>query len=326
MTVEEYLDSLAADGAMTAEERTALAGILTKNPKVADKAVKGFMLQSDYTRKTQELARDRDRAAQEVTAMNQQLSKALKDLEQGKTTAAQYRARLESIQEEYGVDVSDVLKGQSTAPAAAAVVDQPARTVIDPDILKRLEAAEMNYRLNPEVSALLLDAQVEYANVFGNLNGFRASEVLKYARENNLPIRGNPDTGSMGAFEKLYKVPEKRHEQLVAKITAEAERKANETAQQKIDQMLAGRATGNQTPDQQWSAGSPVLSDSFKQRNQQKIDQRAGVTTPTDQPAPSQSRSAAQNEMQGGAANFVKRFYEIQQGKDPYNLKKGQAA
>jgi hypothetical protein len=316
--LDSYLDSLAADGALTDAERSQLAGILGKNEKVRNNAVNAHrerLAHADYTRKTQELARDRDRAASEVAAMNTQLSKALRDLEAGKTSNAQYRARLESIQEEYGIDLNDVLTGEharATAPPAPPSSD---------DILRRLEQAENNYRFNPRVSARLQQSQIEYQKLFGNLEGYNVEDLLNYADENKIALMGDPKTGSLGAFERLYKIPEKRHELLVAKITADAEAKANADVQKRVDQMLAGNATGNRTTNDWGAPGSPVLSQNFRDRNSERISTRGEGETGDRREAPrppAQSRSAAEQEVAGGGAGFAKAFLQRRAAGVPY--------
>lgn len=320
--IDLYLDSLAADNA---ELRGVLATAFAKDPKAQDRAVTAHrerLAHADYTKKTQELQRDRERATAEVTEMNKQLSSALKKVETGQITAAQYRSRLESIGEEYGIDVADVLANPAANPNPA--VNPAAAPVIDPKILERLDAAEKNYRLNPEVSALLLDAQVEYSRIFGNLDGFRASDVLNYARENKVALLGDPKEGTLGAFERLYKVPEKKHEMLVAKITAEATAKADAAVQTRVDQMLAGRSTGENNPNTWGVPGSRVLTTDFRNRNNARIDERAGAPTerPAERTPPSQSRSAAESEINGGAAGFAKSFMQRRAAGVGYGVEK----
>lgn len=305
MDLNEYLDQLAEGGDMTADQRETLADVLGKNPKLAERAVGGFMRQSDYTRKTQDLARDRERATNELTDMNRQLAKNLKDLEQSKISAAQYRSRLESIQEEYGVDVSDVLSGN--APDRDV---RPAAGNVDPGILSRLEAAERNaYQVNPRVSALLLDAQNVYQRTFGSLDGFSATNVLDYAQKHKIGLLGNPEDGSLGALERLYDVPKKRHELMVADIEAKAKTKAEADAQKRMDSLLAGKQTG-ENPAGSWANqnGSPVLSESFRKANSDRIIERAGDKETARGIV--QSRSAAEQELNGGAQAFAKAYLE----------------
>lgn len=301
MDLNEYLNSLAADGAMSAEDRTALAGILSKNPNAADRAVKGYMMQADYTKKTQQLAADRERAASELNELNKQLSKALKDLEAGKISNATYRSRLESISEEYGIDVKDVLEAQPQQQQT-----QQQQTANDPNktLEERLKRAEQNYFTGPEITALMMDAQNEYIDLFGSLKGFKASDVLKYARENNIALRGNAETGTTGAFERLYKTSDRLMEKRVEAEVNKRLEAARAEDQKKLDAALSGRSNGSQ--QDAWHQGSPVLKDDYRRSK--------GTTEETQQQQqqapPSQRRSAAEQEMQGGGNRFAKAFIE----------------
>ena len=116
--LDQYLDSLGLEG----DDRAALAGILAKNETVKNNAVTAHrerLTHSDYTKKTQELARERERLQGDQAQMNQQLTKLNKDLENGQITSAKYRAKLEAINREWGDTIID-LKELEAAPAAPA--------------------------------------------------------------------------------------------------------------------------------------------------------------------------------------------------------------
>ena len=296
MDINEYLDSLG----LPTEDRGTLATILAK---AGSKATEPLLRHGDYTKKTQELAAERARLAAESGAMNAQLTKALNDLEQNRITNSTYRARLEKIQDEWGVDVSDVLKGApSVAPSSA-----PVAPAIDPGLIQRLEAAERNYAIAPLVTAKLMDAERQYAKLYGNTDNFSAQKLLDYARENRLPITGDPETGGYGAFERLYKVQERQTELLREQITREANEKANADLQKRIDDLQVGNRTGERPGFVQ--SGSAVLSERFKNVVHQRTSGETGdgktANDPTQQP-----RSAAENIRSGGAARFEKAFME----------------
>jgi len=309
MDLNEYLDSLGLEK----EERGTLATILAK---AGDKATAPMLMRADYTRKTQELAKERERISNENAQMNQQYSAALKELEAGKVSLAQYQAKIERLGTEWGLP-----EDQWKAPVTTTQQEPGKQVPQDPLILQRLENAERNYGIAPEVGAILQELQIEYQDVFGNLNGFSPTGLLKYSRENSdpkrgvfVPLRGERDEsgkliGAPGAFERLYKIADKRHERLVADITAKATKEAEEKVQLRIDQITAGNATGERNPNNWGQNGSHLLSKPFQDSQAERVKNNGGDPKVLDR-APSQSRSAAQGEMEGGAANFAKRFIE----------------
>jgi chromosome segregation ATPase len=304
MDINEYLDSLAADGSMSAEDRTAMAAIMGKNPKAAERATKGYLLQSDYTKKTQEIATERQRLAAEQNALSGQLTKALKDLENNKITAAQYRAKLESINSEWGDTVIDLKSLGDPAPVSTPV-QQVAQT--DPALLARLEAAERNYGVSPRIAARIADAQLEYQRVFGNLDNFSAEKLIDYAEQNKIALRSDPVNGGRGAFEELYKVADKRRELEIAKITADANKAADDRVQKRIDELSVNGVTGEQAPN--WATGSNVLSKQFRDSQADRIKAGGGDPAILERGA-SQSRSAAESELGGAGAAFAQKFMQ----------------
>jgi hypothetical protein len=120
-------------------------------------------------------------------------------------------------------------------------------------------------------------------------------------------IRGNAEAGTNGAFERLYKIPEKRREVEIKTAVDKALEHERAEAQKRMDSALAGGATGNRNPDA-WSQGSSVLSDDFRLRNAKRmgsVDDKGEPVLP-----PSQSRSAAEQQVRGGGAQFAKAFVQ----------------
>ena len=296
MDLNEYLDSLGLE----AEDRTSLATILAK---AGDKATAPMLMRADYTKKTQDLAKERDRLATEQATMSREYAKALKDLEDGRLSQATYEARLERIGKDYGLPEEEWKVGKT--PVTAPVTTPPA---FDPAFVTRLESAERNYAVAPEIAGALIDLQNEYIDTFGSLKGFSASALLKHARENKIPLRADPESGGPSAFDRLYKVNEKKHELLVKSITEKAKQDAEDAAQRRIDAALAGNATGDRNPNS-WNTGSHLLSNSFKQGTAARVAENAKASGREVTP-PSESRSAAQNELGGAGAAFARRYLE----------------
>jgi len=312
--VATYIDSLG----LTPEETTQLATILAK---AGDKASAPFktaaderMMRADYTKKTQELAKERERLQATQTDLTKQLGELNKKLEKGQVTEATYRAKLEAINREWGEAVFD-LKELEAAPNPNPAADPQRAPAFDPAPFEnRLRQAETNYAVAPEIAGIMMDLRAEYEDVFGTSKGFSAEKLLKFSRENKVPLRGerDPETGQLigaaGAFEKLFKVPEKRHEILVKTITDKAKADAQAEMQQNLDRQLAGNATGDRNPNS-WSTGSHLLSGGFKQNQADRITATAKENGREVTP-PSEGRTAAQNELGGGGAAFARAYLE----------------
>lgn len=310
--LDAYLDSLGLEG----EDRTALAAILMKNEKYKTGAVTAHrerLAHADYTKKTMELATERQRLQATQTDLTKQLGDLNKKLEKGQVTEATYRAKLEAINREWGEAVFD-LKELESAPATSST-PATATSTFDPTPLEnRLRQAETNYAVAPEIAGIMMDLRSEYEDVFGTTKGFSAEKLLKFSRENKVPLRGerDPETGQLigaaGAFEKLFKVPEKRHEILVKTITDKAKADAQAEMQQNLDRQLAGNATGDRNPNS-WNTGSHLLSGGFKQNQADRITATAKENG-RDVTPPSEGRTAAQNELGGGGAAFARAYLE----------------
>ena len=306
MTLAEYIDSLG----MSAEDTTSLATILAKADKT--KASAPLMLQSDYTRKTQELAAEKTRLAGEQAEMGRKLSKVISDLEANKITNAQYRAKIEALTTEYGDDfegLGDLLKNPTASPDPTKVTPP----VVDQTILDRLARAESNFHTNPEIAAILADARDQYVELYGSVKagpGFSAQKLLAYARENKIPLlqgrdeNGQPITGP-GAFERLFKVDDRRTELLRETIRAEEKTRADGELQKRIDNLKIGERTGERPGFVQ--AGSSVLSDRFKSVVADRTSEKGEEGKPA---VHQQPRSEAEKIRSGGAAKFEKSFME----------------
>jgi hypothetical protein len=299
MDLNEYLDSLGLEPA----DRQTLATTLAK---AGDKATAPLLMRADYTKKTQELAKERERIATENAQMNRQYSDALAQLEQGKVTLAQYQAKIERLGTEWGLP-EDQWKTPVNGNPEPEKKTAPAG--LDPAILARLDQAERNYGISPEISAILQDVEGDYVDTFGARKGFSATELLKYSRENKIPLRADPVNGGRGAFEELYKIADKRREKDIETITAKIRAEEEAKVQQRIDQITAGNATGERNPNNWSQNGSHVLSKEFRDSQAERIKSQGGDPKVLDR-APSQSRSAAQGELEGGAAAFARKFVE----------------
>jgi hypothetical protein len=127
----EWLSDIASDGSLTKEEIQSLSTILGKD-KVTGKLKNQFLMQRDYSRKTQELADQRTQVQNDVEAIlaeradlakwkqgvDGQLQKAYNDLDTSRTSLAQFQARMQTISDQTGIPVDELTKGMSAARAA----------------------------------------------------------------------------------------------------------------------------------------------------------------------------------------------------------------
>lgn len=132
-TLDQWLADISADNSLSKEEIQSLSTILGKD-KVQAKLKNQVLMQRDYSRKTQELADQRKQVEQDVNeilaeradlakwkqGVDAQLQKAYGDLDSERTTAAQFRARMQTISDQTGIDVAELMRGLPAAKAASA--------------------------------------------------------------------------------------------------------------------------------------------------------------------------------------------------------------
>lgn len=183
--LQSWLSDISADNSLSQEEVTSLRTILGKD-KVAPKLRDHFMMRRDYSRKTQEVADARrgvDADIQTILAeradlatwrqgIEAQLSKAMNDLETARITEAQYRARIQKIGEQTGLDPKELMGGLPEAvAAAAAAATSPTngtngREPLDQSKFTSSEEFNRFARMSPLLTAELFDLNQEHAELF----------------------------------------------------------------------------------------------------------------------------------------------------------------
>src|SRR5215467_823697 len=272
-----WLADISKDGSLNQETVKNLGTILEP---VKSKLRDQFLMRGDYTRKTQELA---DRSRQVETDVNEilkerqdlanwkngvdaKLSKAYADLDSDRTTAAQFRARIQTIADQNGLDPAELLQGLSAATTAtktaatetATNTGNGAGTV---DASKFVSSDDfMNFArrsplLNAEVEDIFSEhleltgkpLKYEYKDSTGRVHTGRKALLIKAAEHN--ARSGNQSMSVRDIWEQDYKIPEVRQQQLVDSIRAEERGKLDAEYKTKLSEsMLAGGTPGRTTP------------------------------------------------------------------------------
>lgn len=281
-TLDQWLADIAADNSLTKEEIQSLSTILGKD-KVQAKLRNQVLMQRDYSRKTQELADQRKQVEQDVNeilaeradlakwkgTVDSQLQKAYSDLDSERTTAAQFRARMQTISDKTGIPLDDLMQGLPAAKAATsdAVVDAT-RTgsgnppnnggSLDPTKFTTREDFNRVVQANPLLQAEMFDLASEHQELFGKplkleytdqrgnrFVGMRA--LVAKASEYN---RTNPNkTMSLReTWESEFKVPAKRDELLRESIRTEERGKLDAEYKTKLSSEILNGTPGRTSP------------------------------------------------------------------------------
>lgn len=245
-----------------AEMATFLKERYTKNDALAAKFVGGFMRQSDYTKKSQELAGQRgefEKTSQQAVAANKQLetvrraleaaetekNSILQDLSKHRVSTAKARELMTILRDKYSLTdedlpgMSDLIETAKTGKPTDNTPDLDSRFAdFKSSLMKEMEQKFVG-ALTPELSAMATMPLIwnEITREHEDLTGKRLSfseqqEILKAAREGNIPLRQ--------AWEDKYQIGgdsgirmQKRDERLKAewakeRETADADRRQRE--------------------------------------------------------------------------------------------------
>lgn len=130
-----WLDDLAAEGALTPEQRASTAAALG-NEKVLRRLEEGQLRQSDYSRNMNELKKKETETTQLSTQLqqwknnaDQKIAELNSQLENRDMTVAQFQAKMKRIAdqaENYGIDLKDLgVSPEEISKTVATVVPQP---------------------------------------------------------------------------------------------------------------------------------------------------------------------------------------------------------
>lgn len=283
-TLSGYIDELG----LSDELKTKLLGELEANETAANQFVGQRLRQSDYTKKTTELADQRRQLDVAVTSQvkeyeaqlleaNNKIAKILKDFENEQISRSTAETRLRTLANKYEIpkeDLADLLK--DTAAGAPPKTDAGGTTLTleaVADLMKKREK-ELLAQLLPEMLSLSnigvvqQDIRRQHQELTGKwLTTEEMNELTKEATKDN-------SGGLVKVWENKYEIPRirgERHDKSVAdkaiaEYQAEETRKASEAAI---------RTVHNQGVSETQLSTSPVLR---QYRNRAEDGQPAGGT------------------------------------------------
>lgn len=273
--LQAWLSDISADGSLSQEEVSSLRTILGKE-KVTPKLRDHFLMRRDYSRKTQEVADERKKVDADIQILlaeradlaawhqgiETKLSNAMNDLEKARITEAQYRARIQKIAEQTGLDPKELMGGLPEAVAAAAAAAAlPANAhgngngapALDTSKFASSEEFSRFARMSPMLTAELFDLaqehtelfqkplKVEYTDARGTKwTGTRALVVM--TAENN---QRNPQNqrSVRQIWEEQFKVPDRRREIERSQIETELRTKLDAEYKTKLSENVLASGT-----------------------------------------------------------------------------------
>ncbi|HYT09005.1 MAG TPA: hypothetical protein VEL77_15275 [Rugosimonospora sp.] len=298
---------------------------LAANDSLAASFTGGFTRTADYTRKSQALADDRNRLAEDrkkiegqmeqyrtaLEAAETEKAKILRDLAQHKVTTAEAQARLQAVKETYQLSDEDIPPMRDLI--ATRKTEKPQDSTADLDA--RLDAFRKDFektiaeRLLPELSSMT-DLDIIWANMrdeHRELTGKRLSAddqraILKEAREKGRKL--------VDVWEEKFAIPDARKKQEYAAWEKEARGKwdAEQTAK-RSQEALEGVRPG--AADETGLRLSPVLKKQFAERGVdpgQTVPQTPGEVKPGEHVRT--MPSGEQRQALTGAERAAKRFLE----------------
>ena len=341
--LQAWLADISTENSLSQEQVQSLGTILGTD-KVKSKLRDQVLMRRDYSRKTQELADQRrqvdtdvqnilsERAelAQWKQGLDGKLTKAYADLESFRTTDAQFRARIQTIAEQSGLDPTELMQG---LPAAAAATGAAAAAAASNgggasngagavDLTKFVPIDDFNRfaRQSPllyaEVEDIFAEHQeltgkplkMEYTDSSGKKYRGRTALLVKASEHNSRP--GNKPMSVRDLWETDFNIPQVRQEQLRDSIRTEERGKLDAEYKTKLsEQMLNGGTPGRTTPLAD-RPKSVLFDDKRDQRTPAEKDAAAAASSGDNGRASDPPPSSAANReerWQKAASHYVER-------------------
>lgn len=190
--IAQYVEELAAGGAFTAEEAVQARTLLSKAP-VAKRIEEGVLRQQDYSRNMADVKRTKDAATALIKANEEwketaeaELAAAKDDLNAANLTTKEYRAEVDRIVNEYGLDPATLkLPKPAKVTEAKPVETKPNTSMVSKDDLKGLTDSMLNM---PKLAAHLADLGAEHQELFGKPLK-NAQALVEMAAKENVRIK-----------------------------------------------------------------------------------------------------------------------------------------
>jgi hypothetical protein len=246
--LKQWIANIAADGALSTEEIANLNNILGKSDVVSGRVRDGVLMHDDYTRKTQDISRQRTQNEADVQAilgerqsladwkrgLDEKYNNLAAELEASRMTEGQFRARIKTLAATYGAREEDLLAGITTpevkspagGPPNGNVNGTPSHDNLDKSQFVSLEEYNRASNRFPYLIAESADIAEEHQELFGkSLRSFehvladgtkltgRKALVAKAIEENaKLQRAGRPTKDLRQHWEETFDVGTKREE------------------------------------------------------------------------------------------------------------------
>lgn len=277
--LKSWLSEISSDGSLSKEDVASLGTILG-NEKVTSKLKDQFLMRSDYSRKTQELADSRRQVEQDINEIlaerqdlakwkgdvDAKLNKAYSDLDSERTTKAQFQARIQTIAEQNNLNVEDLMRGlaparTATSTAAADAANNGAGNGngnFDPTKYVANEDFSRFARQSPMLNAMVEDIfsehqdltgkplRLEYTDTGGRKWTGRQALLVKTSEHN---VRaGNRPMSVRDMWETDFKIADVRQQQLRSSIEGEVRGKLEAEYKTKLSEQMVNGTPGRITP------------------------------------------------------------------------------
>lgn len=262
MTTQEWIDSLGVD----ANEKAVLQGVAARKPE----AFNGYLTQSDYSRKMNELATERKRLEEDFNRkqaevdsfkntlvgtrdrMNKEYKTAIAERDAAKAELMQTQSRMKAIADQHGIEVGDLPATPVTPAATPAAIDHS-------ELDKKYYGREEAYS-DAVGNAMLVATFNDFTTEYFELTGKRpvgARQVMEKAIE-------NLKAGRTVKFEELldqhYGMSELRQNRSTTEAKEREDAIRRDERQKVQSEMMVNTATGARH-----DANSPALRFAEKQ-------------------------------------------------------------
>lgn len=299
--IEQYVDELGLEG----DARTNMIATIVGNEKAAVQFIGQRTRHVDYTKKTQDLAKERESLVEKEKAIaatvqeyaaeaqraNDQAAKVIESLKNERITAATAAARIDAIKEKYGLTDEELpsvtVTGTVTPPKDAGKDGK-----FDEEALVKRITEQISGQLLPHLTAtmqapgLVGDISDEHKQLTGKrLTSAELNELLADAAKNRTTL--------VSAWESKYKIGDLRQtkwqEAERVRIRQEVEDRFKAERSEEALNTVRGRHDQTVTDDM----SSPVVGREYGNRSGEVVEGSKGVA-PKPAPLPQQKVSGAQ--------------------------------
>jgi len=261
MNATEWIETLGLEAA----DKEVLKGIAAKKPQAFD----GYLMQSDYSRKMNELQADFDKKQREVDAfkntlvdtrgkIDKQYKRAIEERNAAQAKLTTASARIKQVADENGLDYNEF--GLDTAPAPAAAVPPvvPATHTQDPEEAAKYYTRDEAFN-DATGHAMLLATFTDLTGEYQDLTGKRPAGATALMEKAVAALKEGKPVRFTELFDQHYGMTDLRKQ---AQEKAQAERdetirrdeRQKVMSEQMVNQTQGQTQNGNQSPALQFAA------------------------------------------------------------------------